>query len=242
MGDALKSILKNLRFVHGVILFNCGNKRTTLSIATFLFSVISLCAQTSPKPVKIDTMISASRKCNSCPVLRDTVIFKRLKCGLYLSSKGDIGYRTEEEYIDNFDRRTRYITWIYGGEENDTINAGMKEMKHVIDTSSFRFLSFLYWSDKNNIYGFNPMSDGGTVYLNEKIDRRTFVVLGDAGYARDKRNIYYRGMIIKGAELKSFRIIKRKGIPELARDKNYFYQAGERMTVEEVKELNLDTP
>jgi hypothetical protein len=214
--------------------------KTIIYILTFLFSTTLLCGQSTDKQVKLDTIVYGSKKCRDCPVIMDTVVYKLLKCGLYLGSNGDLGYRTEEIYNDNFDRRTRYITWIYGADQNDTLNGGLKEMKFVIDTSSFRFLSDLYWADKNNIYGFNPMSDGGTVYLSDIADRKTFVVLGGAGYAKDKTNVYYRGSVIEGADLKTFRDIKYKEISELACDKLYLYQIGRRMTDKEIKEFGLD--
>jgi hypothetical protein len=214
--------------------------RAIISILTFLFSATLLCGQPTDKQVKRDTIVYGSKKCKDCPLITDTIIYQLLKCGLYLGSNGDLGYRTEEIYNDNFDRRTRYISWIWGVVEDDSINGGLKEMKFVIDTSSFRFLNDLYWADKNNIYGFNPMSDGGTVYLSDIIDRKTFVVLGGAGYAKDKTNVYYRGSVIEGADLKTFRDIKYKGIPELACDKFNFYRIGERMAEEEIKEFGLN--
>jgi hypothetical protein len=214
--------------------------RVIISMLVFLFSATLLCGQNTEKLVKVDTIVYGSRKCKDCPVITDTIVYKLLKCGLYLGSNGDIGYRSEEIYNDHFDIRTRYITWIWGVVEDDSINGGLKEMKFVIDTATFQFLDYLYWIDKNNIYGFTPMSDGGTVYLHDKADRKTFVVLDNAGYAKDKKNVYYRGSVIEGADLKTFKSIKRKGIPELACDKLYFYRIGQRMTDEEVKEWKLE--
>jgi hypothetical protein len=214
--------------------------RSLFFILTTFVSVNILFGQTADRQVNIDTMIYSSRECKDCPVILDTVVYKLLNCGLYLGSNGDLGYRTEAIYNENFDMQTRYLTWIYGADQTDTLNGGLKEMKFIIDTVTFQFLSFLYWADKNNIYGFNPMSDGGTAYLNDRIDRKTFNVLGDTGYAKDKTNVYYRGMVIEGADLKTFRIIEHKEIPELAYDKLYFYQNGHKMTEKEVKANKLE--
>ena len=171
--------------------------------------------------------------------MSDTIIYKLLKCGLYFGSNGDIAYRTEEVYNDNFDKRTRYINWVYGADITDTVNGGLKEMKYVIDTTTFKFLSVLYWADDKNIYGFTPMSDGGTVYFSDITDRKTFVVLDGSGYAKDKTNVYYRGTIIQGADLKTFKSVKHKEITELACDSLYFYQTGHRLTEKEVEEFSL---
>lgn len=215
--------------------------RTIVFILTFIFYTSLLWGQTPDKQVNLDTVIYCSRPCKDCHVITDTVIYKRLQCGLYLSSRGDIAYRTEEIYNDNFDRRTTYATWIYGADPNDTSSSGIKEMKYVIDTASFRFISDLYWADTNNIYDFIPTSDGGTISRNDNIDRATFVVVDDAGYAKDRIHVYYRGIIIQGADLATFKTIQHETTPELAYDKNYFYQMGKRMTDHEVKEFGLDT-
>ena len=108
--------------------------RTIISILTFLFSATLLSGQTTDTKVKSDTIVYGSRECKDCPVISDTIIYTLLDCGLYKGSNGDIGYRSAGIYNDNFDRRTRYITWIYGADQNDTLNGGLKEIKYVIDT------------------------------------------------------------------------------------------------------------
>ena len=213
--------------------------RTLTFILTLLFSTTLLLGQPASKQVKTDSIIHKFRQCEDCPVLSDTIIYKLLKCGLYFGSNGDIAYRTEEVYNDNFDKRTRYINWVYGADITDTVNGGLKEMKYVIDTTTFKFLSVLYWADDKNIYGFTPMSDGGTVYFSDIADRKTFVVLDGSGYAKDKANVYYRGTIIQGADLKTFKSVKHKEITELACDSLYFYQTGHRLTEKEVEEFSL---
>lgn len=213
--------------------------RTLFFILTLLFFATLLCGQTTDKQVKLDTVVYGSRKCKDCRVTKDTVVYRRLKCGLYLSSNGDLGYRSQEIYNENYDRRTRYITSVWDADKSDTLNGGLKEMKFVIDTSSFRFLSDLYWSDKNNVYGFTPMSDGGTVHLKTTADKKTFVALKNTEYAKDKRYVYYRHSILEGADPKTFQLIDNKDISGLACDKLYFYQFGERLTDKEINEYKL---
>lgn len=214
--------------------------RTIIFIATFLFSTTLLCGQTTDKQVKLDTIIYCSRKCKDCPVINDTVIYRLLKCGLYLGSNGDLGYRSEEIYNDKFERRTRYITWVGGVDQSDTINDGIKEMKFVIDTLSFRFLNEMYWADKNNIYGFTAMSDGGTIFLNTQAHRESFSAFKRTEYAKDKNHVYYHNSILVGADSKSFKIITNNEISGLAIDRNFVYRYGERLTKNEIKELELE--
>jgi hypothetical protein len=168
----------------------------------------------------------------------DVIKFKKTKCGLFVTPGGDIAYQTRETLNDNGDQRIRYITWIYGADVNDTLeNAGLMEMKFVIDTTTFEFLSWVYWADKNRVYGFTPMSDGGTVFYIDGADPVTFRALGETPYAKDKRNIFYKGRSLEGADIKSFRIIKDKKIPELAKDRNRYYFSGDPIAKIELKKL-----
>lgn len=193
------------------------------------------------KPLRVDTVYCQSRECMDCPSKTDTIVYKSLKCGLYKSLKGDIAFRAEYYFGENLDTiGARYINWIYNADPNDTINGGLKEMKYVIDIATFKFLNLLYWADKNYVYGFTPMSDGGTVYFNDKADRKTFVVFGESGYAKDKNNIYYRSDIIDGADVKTFKVINDKDIPELARDRSYFYITGKRLDKKEMEDYKLN--
>jgi hypothetical protein len=172
------------------------------------------------------------------PIESDSIKYKKTKCGLFVSNQGDIAYQTIETLNDNGDRGIRYITWIYGADTKDTLgNAGLMEMKFVVDTLSFKFLSWIYWADKNRVYGFNPMSDGGTVFYVDRADPVTFIALGETPYAKDKGNVFYKGRPIKGADIKSFKIIKHKKIPELAKDKIRYYFLGDPITKIELKEL-----
>ncbi len=215
--------------------------RIIISIAPFLFYSALLWGQTADKKVKSETMVVyRSRECDHCSATLDTVVYTLLDCGLYKGSNGDIGYRSSAIYGDNFERRTTYITRIYGVEQNDTLNGGLKEMKYVIDIASFRFLSYLYWADKINVYVLTATSEGGTVFLNKSIDRKSFKVLEGTDYAKDKKNVYYRGSILKGADLKTFRTINHKDLDELACDKLHIYRFGKRLSDKEINEWKLE--
>ena len=208
-------------------------------LAAYIFYTSLLCGQSIDKQPKLDTIIYSFKNCIECPLIKETSVYRLLKCGLYVSSNGDIAYRTSEIYNDNFDRRTRYISYIYNADTNDTINAGLKEMKYVIDTASFHFLNYMYWIDKMHVYGYTPMSDGGTIFLHRDADRKSFMVYGKTEYAKDKNHVYYHNSIIEDADSKTFKLINNKEIAGLAFDKNYFYYFGDRLTEKEINEYKL---
>jgi hypothetical protein len=178
--------------------------------------------------------------CVGCPLVAANLEYKRLRCGLYTNSIGDICYQTEQVYNENFDHRTAYITWIYNIDKNDSINGGLKEMKFVIDTATFRFISAFYWADKNNVYHFTPMSDGGTVCLIDEADSKTFTPIGEDGYSKDKTNAYYRGQIMEGVDVKTINLFKTRENIEFAYDKSHIYEYGRMMTDKEIKAQHLE--
>lgn len=212
-----------------------------ISIIVFTFFIQECYSQTNKTEAKtLDTVVFQSQKCNDCPLTNDTIVYRLLECGLYVSSKGDIGYQTEickDELCSNF--IYKYIQWLYYANETDTVNGGLQEMKYVIDTSTFIFLDFLYWADTNHIYGYNPMSDGGTIFLNKNADRKTFTIFENSVYAKDKNYIFYKGQIIKDADRNTFKIITDSDIPELAYDINNIYFSGEIINDAMIKEFKL---
>ena len=189
---------------------------------------------------KIDTVVYRNTECENCPVFFDTIIFTKVKCGLYINSMKDIAYQSQMIINDRGKRGIRYISWIYGIEKEDSVNGGLKEMKYVIDIKTFKFYSYAYWGDKNRVYEFTPMSDGGTVRYVENADPKTFNVFGETPYGSDKNHVYYKGEILEGADIRTFKIIMNKGIPELAKDKHTYYFSGDRISKEQLKDLRKE--
>lgn len=210
---------------------------------TIIIAVFSHCCfgqmQGGDELLAMDNIIHKSCECLDCHIIKDSLRYKKLKCGLYLSSKGDIAYQTRECIDEQCDTAMiRYVNWIYGVVEGDSINGGLKEMKFVVDIRTFKFVDHLYWWDKNYVYCFTPMSDGGTVCLNEKIDRQSFVVFKGTGYAKDKSHVFYRGDIIPDADIKTFRVMK--GHTDLAYDIKNIYSGRVKLNDKEVKEYKLE--
>lgn len=168
--------------------------------------------------------------------------YRLLKCGLYLSSEGELAYltiATSDPGSEDPEIHHHYISWMYYADPADSADGGLKPFNTVIDTATFRIQNFLIWSDKNHVYGYNPMADGGTVYVNVFADPKTHEVLGDDGYARDRNHVFYRGRILEDADLRTFHPVKSEELPELAADKKGYFQAGSRLSEAEQRELHL---
>jgi hypothetical protein len=177
----------------------------------------------------------------------DTSNFERLNCGLYINKNGILAYKA----VDNSYRGDStinggkpldvYLSTIYYADQSDTIDGGLKEMKDVVDTSTFQILGTFYFRDKNNIYVFNPMSDGGTIALHREIDRLSFRLLESEFYAKDKKRCYYRGRTIEGADVNSFKTFDTSFSWHIAYDKNNYYEREDKLSKDEIKEYNLDS-
>jgi hypothetical protein len=71
---------------------------------------------------------------------------------------------------------------------------------------SFRFLNDKYAVDDNQVY-YNPSDPNSILH---GIDKNSFSVLGDdySEYAKDKKQVFYKGKSIDDADVKSFSILK----------------------------------
>lgn len=131
--------------------------------------------------------------------------------------------------------RTGY--WYYTHFDfNDTI-----ALNTVIDTASFRQLNGSFYKDKNHIYQYFAMAGGGRFSLFDKVepglDYSTFKVL-NGYYAKDKNQVYDSRMgHIEGADARSFTVL---GDHPVAKDKNYYYQWNDTITLQEIKTWEKD--
>lgn len=165
-----------------------------------------------------------------------------LNCGLYINSKGQIGFPSRPDYVfkdhklKGLDKMcpNRFIVKL-----NDSIS-----LNEVIDTSSFVSLGSNYYKDNSSIYFHYVMCSGGNLHKFSN-DTSNFNVLNSC-YVSHKDSIYYsRGGRSLDVDLKSFKYSMR--YHHIARDKNGYIEFGERKTKEEIKksmgdffnELNL---
>lgn len=155
--------------------------------------------------------------------------WRELECGLFMSPKGELAFASAPD-IANISRTLlepeqcpNYFITKFGWD--DTIR-----ISQIIDTTSFEYLGAFYYKDKNNIYSYYPMCDGG--YLNIfKKDTFNFRIIGD-WYAKDNKEVFYmrKGALI-GVDYSSFE--SKEGWGQLAKDKNHYYSFGDTISKEE---------
>ena len=171
----------------------------------------------------------------------DTLKYQFLKDNLYKNNLGDIAFKA----IDNTDPRNPkdiFVTSVWNANSDDSIGDGKMEMKNVVDVSSFKRVSGMYYQDKKYFYVFNQMSDGGTFAIIKNIDPKSFIVLSPY-YAKDNKHVYYGGQILEKADVKTFkpypRIENKDTLWQYAKDKNHFYYFGDIIKTDELKSHKL---
>lgn len=151
--------------------------------------------------------------------------WKLLNCGLWQNKNGEIGFKTNRVICsDGQVIAENYITK-FGFNENPPL-------KDIVDTATFNELGNTYYKDKNHIYHYYAMSDGGSFNRFEKADHQTFQIIGDC-YAKDKNYIFdLKGNKID-ADYKTFKTTN--GLSGcVAKDKNGYFAWGERINPDEI--------
>ena len=114
-------------------------------------------------------------------------------------------------------------------------------MKNVLDSKTFKSLGNDYFQDKNHIYYFHVMSNGGTMSIVDEADLKSFKILEHSIYGIDNKSVFYRGTKIKGVDILTFKPIisedDENKIDWYAMDKNYYYNRYDIMSETEIKEL-----
>jgi len=168
--------------------------------------------------------------------LPDSSDWRKMKCGLYMSPEGKMGYASHEEIANlskpeiaaRFKKKevcpNRFLT-TFGHEYKISLN-------EVIDTSTFKAIGAGYFKDKNHIYSHYGMCDGG--YFNIfSSDTSSFRLLNQY-YATYKNEIYYYRADKINADFKTFKVSDE--FEMIAKDKHGFFEFGERVTEEELIE------
>lgn len=149
--------------------------------------------------------------------------WKQTNFDLWKSKNGDLAIKTEEGNEQDF-KITRYITQLC---------CEGAAIKNVIDTLTFTYLGSSFYKDKNHVYTHFMMSDGGNFWIVEGADTKTFEVIGNSCYAKDKNYIYgERAMKMDHIDYQTFRTCDACGC--FAKDKNGYYFWNEMIDLKDI--------
>jgi hypothetical protein len=155
-----------------------------------------------------------------------------LKCGLFINSKGDIGFPTEADLI------FIPVSEIKGERSmcpnNFLTKLGYEDslkLKTIIDTATFEFIGANYYLDANNVYLHYPVCDVGAL-IRFANDTATFKVVGSYAIYQDR--VYHQSKGEIKADAVTFEVIEG-GYEHIGRDKDGFFSFGERISKENLK-------
>jgi hypothetical protein len=152
----------------------------------------------------------------------DTSKFKLHKSGFYVSKDGDIYQRNgftipEVDSLESITLDWLDSTMFYENSETK------KSLKSIIDLETFITDSTSrFEKDIRHVYYAWGTSDGVRRFIVENADPKTFKSIAES-YGKDKSNVFYGIKIIKGADLKTFHVLKNK---DSAQDKRHKYYLG----------------
>jgi len=93
----------------------------------------------------------------------------------------------------------------------------------------------LYYRDKNHIYYYFQMMDGGTFFIVWKADPNSFKVLDSSYYGKDKQNVFCRGGLLEQADTKTFSVVSqpdKRVYSWTAKDKSHTYDGADIVNTE----------
>ena len=149
-----------------------------------------------------------------------------LRCGLWANDNGDIGLKTTRA-VSDAKIETFYLT-------RTTLGDGAS-LKSIVDTETFHYIGASFYKDKNHIYNYFPMSDGGSFYpLDDIVDYATFGVFEGSCYARDKNSIYVEKHVLirSHVDYQTFHVMREC----LGQDRYGFILWEDRTTEDDAKE------
>jgi len=154
--------------------------------------------------------------------------WRRMACGLYQDSTGEIGYAPHQVTANVSsdlleDCPIVFLTYIG--------SSGEKKLGSVVDTSSFEQVGGGFFKDKSNIYLHYDMCDGGYFNIFAE-DTSTFKVLGCC-YAFYKSKIYHSRNGLMNADAETFRTTVDLG--PVAKDQHGYFSFEERISADALR-------
>ena len=144
--------------------------------------------------------------------------------GLWKSKNGDLALKTSEG-TDVGISIDKYIQHLADG----------RPLSEVIDTATFQYLGSSFYKDINYIYTHFAMADGGNFWIVEDADVKTFKLIGNSCYAKDKNYIFEeRKMKLDSVDYQTFRTCDDCAC--YAKDKNGYFAWGDRMDINDIED------
>ncbi len=192
--------------------------KTLLPLIIILLAVSSCKRNSSLESTEVDVLST----------LFDESGWRRMACGLYQDSTGEIGYASHQGTANvspKFLEDCPIVFLTYIG------SSGEKKLGSVVDTSSFEEVGGGFFKDQSNIYLHYDMCDGGYFNIFAE-DTSAFKVLGCC-YAFYQSKIYHSRNGLMDADAETFRT--RLEFGPIAKDKNGYFYFEEQITAKELK-------
>ena len=163
--------------------------------------------------------------------------YTEIRDGLNRDTQGNLYFKTRD-LSKPTGPEDRFIYVVYSSTFGDT---GIKIMTEVVDSMSFKSMNGLYFTDRNHVYYFTIMHDGGTMRIVDEADSHTFKAFENSLFGVDAKSAFYRGTRMDGVDIASFEpirvIVDGRNVTWYAKDKNSYYDGQDIMSDEEIAEL-----
>jgi hypothetical protein len=137
-------------------------------------------------------------------VTKDSLIIDSIGNGLFRDHQGNLFFKTYEDQREG--HHPVLISRIFNSCEGDSTY----DLKNNIDLKGFQDLGHGFYKDKNKVFYLNEMADGGTVGIITEADAKSFICIPSSWYAKDKKHLFYRSVLVEKADVHSFTGIYRK--------------------------------
>lgn len=202
--------------------------KTTLSTIIILFvAILFSCTDSNrsdkPIPPKKKPFVFAREP-------DDSARYKHLKYDFYLSNNGQLCERKLAMATDSL-CNCRFEVYYDSTFSIHTEDVVLKvPLNTIVDIESFVSLdSSEYSKDKSRVFYFHGNSDGGNRVIADKADPATFKRLCEYRWGIDKDNVFYKGDILEGLNIKNLRILFPPDTSDpfiwyIKDDKNVFFE------------------
>jgi hypothetical protein len=159
---------------------------------------------------------------------REASTWRKLNCGLFMNKNGDLAYATKpvKALIPYSKKNKAECPNVFITSFGYPFDSNNKTLIEIIDTNSFISLEADYFKDKNHIYSYYGMCDGGyfQIFADDTASFRTL----SSSYVQYKSKVYFARNREIISDATSFKVIGRNG--HIAHDENSYFLFDERLS------------